>query len=129
MASDKEFVAYVCEQLRGAGDISSNRMFGEAAVYLGDKVVGLVCDNQLFVKPTEAGRAKIGKPVEAPPYTGASNWFLMVDLDDAEWLAEFVRVTAAALPERKVKAKKKSGSSKKKLVVKKKVGKKGRHEM
>jgi TfoX/Sxy family transcriptional regulator of competence genes len=129
MASDREFVAYVCEQLRGAGDISSKRMFGEAAVYLGDKVVGLVCDNQLFVKPTEAGRAKIGKPVEAPPYPGASNWFLMVDLDDAEWLAELVRVTATALPERKVKAKKKIGSSKEKLVVKKKVGKKGRHEM
>jgi len=55
MASDKEFVAYVCEQLREAGEISSRRMFGEAAVYLGDKVVGLVCDNQLFVKPTEGG--------------------------------------------------------------------------
>jgi len=124
MASDKEFVAYVCEQLRAAGNISSKRMFGEAAVYLDEKVVGLVCDNQFFVKPTEAGRARIGMPVEAPPYPGASNWFVMVDLDDAEWLAELVRVTATALPERKVKAKKKSGSSKKKLVVKKKVGKK-----
>jgi TfoX/Sxy family transcriptional regulator of competence genes len=124
MASDKEFVAYVCEQLRGAGDISSKRMFGEAAVYLGEKVVGLVCDNQLFVKPTEAGRAKIGKPVEAPPYPGAGKWFLMVDLDDAEWLAELVRVTAEGLPERKVKGKgvklkKKGASAKKKLVVKK----------
>jgi hypothetical protein len=35
VASDREFVAFVCEQLRGAGEISSKRMFGQAAVYLG----------------------------------------------------------------------------------------------
>ena len=106
MSSDKDFIAFVCEQLRGAGEISSRRMFGEAAVYLQDKVVGLVCDNQLFVKPTEAGRAKIGVPVEAPPFPGASKWFLMADLDDPEFLAELIRTTADVLPAPKVKAKK-----------------------
>jgi TfoX/Sxy family transcriptional regulator of competence genes len=106
VASDREFVAFVCEQLRGAGEISSRRMFGEAAVYLQDKVVGLVCDNQLFVKPTEAGRAKIGVPVEAPPFPGASKWFLMVDLDDPEFLADLIRTTADALPVPKIKIKK-----------------------
>ena len=55
MASHPEFVRFVCEQLRGAGAVSSKRMFGEAAVYLHGKVVGLVCDNQLFVKPTGRG--------------------------------------------------------------------------
>jgi TfoX/Sxy family transcriptional regulator of competence genes len=106
MASDREFVKFVCEQLRGAGVISSRRMFGEAAVYLDDKVVGLIFENQLFVKATEAGRAKIGVPTEAAPFTGAKNWFLMADLDDPEFLAELVRITAAALPAQKVKAKK-----------------------
>ena len=106
MASDREFVTFVCEQLRGAGEISSKRMFGEAAIYLGGKVVGLVCDNQLFLKATEPGRAKIGAPVEAPPFPGASNWFLMTDLDDPEFLADLVRVTAEALPAPKIKAKK-----------------------
>jgi DNA transformation protein and related proteins len=106
MASDPEFVKFVCEQLRGAGEISSRRMFGEAAIYLQGKVIGLVCDNQLFVKPTAAGRAKIGTPTEAPPFPGASNWFLMADLDDPEFLAELIRATAAALPMPKVKAKK-----------------------
>lgn len=104
MASDREFVTFVCEQLRGAGGISSRRMFGEAAVYLGDKVVGLVCDNQLFIKPTAAGRAKLGVPTEAPPFPGATNWFLLADLDDPEFLAELVCATAAALPAPKVKA-------------------------
>jgi DNA transformation protein and related proteins len=105
VASDREFVSFVCEQLRGAGEISSRRMFGEAAVYFQDKVVGLVCDNQLFIKATEPGRAKIGVPTEAPPFPGASNWFLMADLDDPEFLADLVRTTAAALPEPKLKAK------------------------
>jgi TfoX/Sxy family transcriptional regulator of competence genes len=81
-------------------------MFGEAAVYLQDKVVGLVCDNQLFVKATEPGRTKIGVPIEAPPFPGASNWFLMADLDDPEFLADLIRATADALPDPKVKAKK-----------------------
>ena len=106
MASDREFVTFVCEQLRGAGEISSRRMFGEAAIYLGEKVIGLVCDNQFFVKPTEVGRSKIGTPTEAPPFPGASNWFLMADLDDPELLADLIRVTAAALPVPKIKAKK-----------------------
>ena len=106
MASDREFVTFVCEQLRGAGEISSLRMFGEAAIYLEGKVVGLVCDNQLFLKATEPGRAKIGSPVEAPPFPGASNWFLMTDLDDPEFLADLARTTAEALPAPKIKTKK-----------------------
>lgn len=106
MASDKDFIAFVCEQLRGAGEISSRRMFGQAAVYLEDKVVGLVFDNQLFVKATEPGRAKIGVPVEAPPFTGANNWFLLADLDDPEFLADLIRTTADALPVPKIKTKK-----------------------
>jgi DNA transformation protein and related proteins len=108
MSSDQEFVTFVCEQLRGAGDISSRRMFGEAAVYLQDKVIGLVCDNQLFLKATEAGRAMIGAPTEAAPFPGASNWFLMADLDDPEFLAGLARATAAALPSPKPKPKPKS---------------------
>jgi DNA transformation protein and related proteins len=106
MASDREFITFVCDQLRGAGDISSRRMFGEAAIYLQDKVIGLVCDNQLFVKATEPGRAQIGVPIEARPFRGASNWFLMADLDDPEFLADLVRATADALPAPKVRAKK-----------------------
>jgi TfoX/Sxy family transcriptional regulator of competence genes len=115
MASDRDFVAFVCEQLRGAGDLSSRRMFGEAAVYLGNKVVGLVCDNQLFIKPTEPGRARLGVPTEAPPFPGATNWFLLSDLDDPEFLVELIRATAAALPEPTVKTAKKAKRSAKQV--------------
>jgi TfoX/Sxy family transcriptional regulator of competence genes len=119
MASDPEFVAFVCEQLRGAGEISSKRMFGEAAVYLSEKVVGLVCDNQFFVKPTAPGRALLGSPTEAPPFSGATNWFLMTDIDDPEFLAELIRVTAHALPV--PKPKKKTTGRKAKTPARKKV--------
>ena len=98
MSSEQAFVDYVCEQLRGAGGISSKRMFGEAAVYLQDKVVAMVCDNQLFIKPTAAGRALLGTPTEAPPFPGAKAWFLIADIDDPEFLAQLVRITADALP-------------------------------
>jgi TfoX/Sxy family transcriptional regulator of competence genes len=107
MASDQEFVKFVCEQLRGAGAISSRRMFGEAAIYLHDKVIGFVFDNQFFFKPTDAGRAMIGDPTEAPLFPGSSNWFLMADLDDPEFLAELARTTFAALPAPKIKSKSK----------------------
>jgi DNA transformation protein and related proteins len=111
VASDREFVKFVCDQLNGAGEISSRRMFGEAAVYLQDKVIGLVCDNQFFVKPTEPGRTKIGVPIEAPPFPGATHWFLMADLDDPEFLADLVRITAAALPTPKPKKARKTKST------------------
>jgi len=104
MASDPDFVEYVCDQLGGAGRITSRKMFGDYAVYCEGKVVALVCDNQLFVKPTAAGRAVIGKPVEAPPYPGAKPHFLIDDeLDDRDWLTTLVRATHAEHPEPKPK--------------------------
>src|ERR1700680_1730527 len=123
MASDREFVKFVCEQLCGAGEISSRRMFGEAAVYLQDKVIGLICDNQFFVKSTEPGRAKIGVPTEAPPFPGANNWFLMADLDDPDFLADLIRTTANALPVPKVKTKKKTRGSTTRPIRKTKINK------
>lgn len=55
MASSLSFVTYVCEQMAQAGDIRFRKMFGEYGIYCNDKIVALVCDDQLFVKVTEAG--------------------------------------------------------------------------
>ena len=75
-------------------------MFGEHALYAGGKLVALVCDDQLFVKPTEAGRAWIGAAAEAPPYPGAKPCFLVPGdrWEDVAWLSELMRITAAELP-------------------------------
>lgn len=107
MASRKEFVEFVVDQLENAGQISFKSMFGEYGVYSDGKIFALVCDNKLFVKPTGAGRSFIKNPVEAPPYPGAKNSFLIEDkLEDREWLSELVRVTVKELPEPKPKKKK-----------------------
>jgi TfoX/Sxy family transcriptional regulator of competence genes len=104
MTSNVSFVEYVCEQMRDAGSISSRKMFGEYAVYCDGKVVALICDDQVYVKPTEGGRSLIGKPVEAPPYPGAKPHFLVSDrVDDREWLGVLVSVTAIELPAPKPK--------------------------
>ena len=104
MASDLGFVDYVCDQMRDAGRIRSRKMFGEFAIYCDDKVVALVCDDQVFVKATPGGRAFIGKPVESPPYEGAKPAFLIEDhLDDREWLTGLIEVTARDLTAAKAK--------------------------
>ena len=57
MASDQSFVIYICDQVGIVGQISFRKMFGEYLIYCHGKVVALVCDNQLFVKPTLGGKA------------------------------------------------------------------------
>ena len=102
------FVEYVVDQMENAGLITFRKMFGEYAVYCNGKVVALICDNQLFVKPTEAGRAFIGDVTETPPYPGAKLSFLIEDqIEDREWMSELIRITEKALPEPKPKKKKK----------------------
>lgn len=99
MATDQDLIDFIVDQMDDAGRIASRKMFGEYALYCDDKVVALVCDNQLFVKPTEKGRNYIGDVVEAPPYPGAKNYFLIEDrFDDREWLSEMIRMTAQEIP-------------------------------
>jgi len=109
VASDREFVEFVCDQASAAGRIESRRMFGEYAIYCRGKVVALVCDNRLYVRPTVAGRAMLARPVEAPPYPGAKPHFLIEDqLEDRQWLSDLLRITGQELPMPKPKAKKTS---------------------
>jgi len=71
--------------------------------------MALICDDQLFVKPTEVGRAFIGEPEEAPPYPGAKLYFLIEDpFDDREWLSDLIRLTTKELAVLKPKTKKRA---------------------
>lgn len=100
MASDARFVEYVTDQIDRAGEMSSRKMFGEYALYCNKKVVALICDNRLFVKPTDGGREYIGDVVEAPAYPGAKPSFLIEEkLDDRRWLTELIRITEKELSE------------------------------
>lgn len=100
MASGKEFLAFVCDQLALLGGVSSRRMFGEYALYWQGKVVALICDDQLFIKPTQAGRTFAGEnATPAPPFPGAKDWLRVDDrLDDPYWLAELLRQSWDELP-------------------------------
>ncbi len=99
MAQGLEFVEYVKDQVGEGCNLSHRMMFGGCALYLDSKVVALVCDDQLFVKPTEAGRNFIGSVIEAPPYPGAKNSFQIEEqIEDGEWLTKLFRLTARELP-------------------------------
>ena len=110
MASDTRTVAFIAEQAAGAGDVRSRAMFGEHALYCDGVLVALVCDDELFVKATAAGRGHAPGAAEAPPYPGARPCIVVESeqWDDAEWLGELFRVTAAALPPPKPKRRSKA---------------------
>ena len=104
MASDQNFVNFVVEQIRNAGEVTAKKMFGEYGIYANGKLFGLICDNKLFVKPTISGREFIGNVVEAPPYEGAKPSFLIEEkIEDSDWLSELIRISLKELPPPKQK--------------------------
>jgi TfoX/Sxy family transcriptional regulator of competence genes len=100
MATTQRTVDYLLEQLAGAGRICARKMFGEYAIYCEATVVGLVCDDEFYLKPTEAGRACLGQVVEASPYPGAKPFFRIgaERWEDAEDMVRLIRTTFRALP-------------------------------
>ena len=99
MASDLSFVEYVLDQISGAGQVEFKKMFGEYAFYCNGKIVALVCENQLYVKPTASGRAYLGNVVEAPPYPRAKPHFLIDEqLENQHLVSELIQLTASELP-------------------------------
>lgn len=100
MATSQRTVDYLLEQLVHLGDVSARKMFGEYALYYEGKVVAFVCDDQLFLKPTEAGRDLLTEVTEGAPYPGAKMYFLIPgeDWEDPDALGTLIRATADALP-------------------------------
>jgi TfoX/Sxy family transcriptional regulator of competence genes len=116
MATDQSYVDFLCEQGGSPGALSFRKMFGEYVLYLDGKVVALVCDNTLFVKPTDAGRAMLVEVSEQPPYPGAKLHFRIGgEIDDSEFLQRLLAATARALPLPKPKPKPKGAKDKKEI--------------
>jgi len=112
MASDQSFIDYILDQLTPLAGLSYKKMFGEYALYHHGKVIGFVCDNQLYIKPTDAGRAVLKSPVDGFPYPGAKAHFQATDaIDDADLLRSVVVATSAALPEPTPKKPKKNSKA------------------
>lgn len=106
MASRIEFVEFIADQLREAGDITYRKMFGEYGIYCNGKIFGVICDDQLFLKITKAGQELCPDLPKAPPYEGAKNYFLVEDVEDGEALAKLVTATYGELPEPRPKKRK-----------------------
>lgn len=100
MSSQQSTVDYIVEQSAGAGTVTARKMFGEFGMYCDGKITALICDDQLYIKPTKAGRAYLGTVEEGSPYPNAKPYFRIDGdrWDDAEWLAGLIRVTAKELP-------------------------------
>jgi len=105
MACTQEYVDYVIDQINNAGEITGKKMFGGYSMYSDKKLFALICDDKLFVKPTEAGRTFIKDVVEAPAFKGAKLSFLIEEkkIEDRGWISNLVKITIAALPDPKPK--------------------------
>ena len=101
MTTKQSTVDYILDQLVSAGSISARKMFGEYALYCDGKVVGLVCDDTLYVKITGQGKIFAGKYYqEGNAYKGARPSMVIDEgrIEDREWLSELVRITVESLP-------------------------------
>ena len=100
MASKQSTADYILEQINAAGIVTARKMFGEYGIYCNGKIVAFVADDQLFVKPTAAGKQFIGNYIEGRPYPSAKpHLFISGELwDDQEWLTQLIKITAAQLP-------------------------------
>lgn len=112
MASKIEFVAYIADQLKAAGNITYRKMFGEYGMYCDGKIFALICDDQFFVKITEAGKQVDDSLKTAAPYEGAKPYFLVENVDDSAYLTRLVTETCKELPAPKPKKSKAPKASK-----------------
>ncbi len=108
MASQKTIVDAIVLAASGAGDVSARAMFGEYALYCDGKLVALICDDQLYAKPTAAARRLAGAVEEAPPYRGAKPSLLIPreQWQDGAWLSALICASADELPMPKPRKKK-----------------------
>ncbi len=104
MASSKEFVAFVLEQLSALEDVSVRPMMGEYVLYCRGRVVGGIYDDRLLLKLTKGALALSPDCETDIPYPGAKP-MLVADADDRMLLCRMADTIAAELPEPKKKRK------------------------
>ena len=86
MASRKEYLEFVLDQLSLLDDITYKTMMGEYIIYYRGKMIGGIYDDRFLVKPTESAKQLMpGARFEAP-YDGAREMLLVEDIDNREFL-------------------------------------------
>ncbi|MCW4456374.1 TfoX/Sxy family protein [Flavobacterium sp. MXW15] len=112
MATDRDFVEYIAEQIALGDRLTHRKMFGEYALYVDGKVVAFACDNSLFVKPSAAAEERAPGLPRRPPYPGAKDYPVADELlDDSDAIRDLILRTAALMPApRPKKAGRRSGT-------------------
>ena len=98
MATKKEYLDYVLEQLSDVEGISSRAMMGEYILYCQGKIFGGVYDDRFLVKPTKSARAMMPDAALELPYEGAKPMLLVENVDDRAFLRELVSAMLPELP-------------------------------
>lgn len=104
MSTSLEYIEFVCEQLHGIGEIRYKKMFGEYMVYVNDKPVITVCENNCFVKQLDCIKGIMQDAEIGYPYKGAKEHYIL-DIDNQEFcktvISELEKVTPVPKPRKK----------------------------
>lgn len=106
MASSKDYLDFVLEQLSGLEEISYRAMMGEFIIYYRGKIVGGIYDNRFLVKPTESAQKFMPTASYELPYEGAKRMILIDDIEDKSFLRELIESMYIELPSPRPKKKK-----------------------
>lgn len=105
MASSKEYLDFILEQLSELEEMSYRPMMGEYILYYRGKIIGGICDNRLLLKPVKVVMGQLGLTRLERPYEGAKEMILLEDLEDKSFLAKLIKDMYEVLPTPKVKKK------------------------
>ena len=105
MASSKDYLEYILDQLSGLDDISYRAMMGVYIIYYSGKVVGGIYDDRFLVKPVKAAKAMMPDADLELPYEGAKEMLLVDDVENREFLRELLEAMYDELPAPKKKKK------------------------
>ena len=98
MASSKEYLDFILEQLAGLDEISYRAMMGEYILYYQGKVFGGIYDDRFLVKPTKSALAMMPDAKKELPYEGAKEMLLVDNVDDRAFLRDLVQAMVEELP-------------------------------
>ncbi len=110
MATSKDFLNFVLEQLSELDEITYRMMMGEYIIYYKGKIAAELCDNRFLVKPVDAAVKYIPNAVYEPPYEGAKPMILVENIDSREYLTGLFEAIYPELPAPKPKKKKQEES-------------------
>ena len=105
MASDKEYMDYIMEQLSELEDVSWRAMMGEYIIYYRGKIIGGVYDNRFLVKPVKSALSMMPEAARELPYEGAKEMLLVDNVENRGFLRELIESMYEELPASKRRTK------------------------